>query len=159
MLENSANGNLSSVHFVSCMQSTSGWTASSQRITWGKRAIIELTFQVAIFIGISDFEFRIADFKKRLSSPRWISWFGGVTVESTFAKFEIRNPKFEILKGCNQPSEQRAAPRNVVNEDVFVDGVRAVAINSQSIQYRSSCCRGEVSVRSAAHLCFTKFEI
>src|SRR5687768_2130217 len=32
------------------MQRTSGWTASSQRTTWGSRAMIELTFQVAIFI-------------------------------------------------------------------------------------------------------------
>ena len=43
-------GNLSSVHFVSCMQRTSGLTASSQRVTLGIRARTELTFQVAISI-------------------------------------------------------------------------------------------------------------
>src|SRR6266849_8721516 len=47
---NSSNGNLSSAHLVSCMQSTSGCAASSQRVTCGKRAMIELTFQVAIFM-------------------------------------------------------------------------------------------------------------
>src|SRR5215213_711054 len=35
------------MHFVSCMQMTSGCTESSQRMTCGRRARIEFTFQVA----------------------------------------------------------------------------------------------------------------
>src|SRR5688500_11768196 len=43
-------GTLSSVHFVSCTQRTSGLTSSSQRVRLGMRARMELTFHVAISI-------------------------------------------------------------------------------------------------------------
>src|SRR5882724_11407590 len=48
--ENSSAGNLSSMHFVSCMHRTSGLAVSSHFTACGKRASTELTFQVAIFI-------------------------------------------------------------------------------------------------------------
>ena len=40
-----------------------------------------------------------------------------------------------------------------------MNGVRSIAINSESVQNGGACGRGEVSIGSAAHLNFAEFEI
>jgi hypothetical protein len=95
------------------MQTTSGFTSSSQRVTAGKRASIEFTFQVAINISL----------------------------------------------GEQETADQRAAARDVVGFNVFVNGVSAIAADSQTVEHRNPECGEKVSIRRAADLRFAEIEI
>src|SRR3954447_16812739 len=56
MAEKVSAGNAASASFVSCMQSTSGSHSASHASTRGRRALRELTFQVAMRISLVTLE-------------------------------------------------------------------------------------------------------
>src|SRR5262249_9529359 len=58
-----------------------------------------------------------------------------------------------------QGTDERAASRDIAGFDVFVDGVRTITTDSQSVERRNSHRGQKISIRSAADLCFTKIEI
>src|SRR3569832_44024 len=95
------------------MQMTSGCTESSQRMTCGRRARIEFTFQVAS----------------------------------------------SMLNRHQETTDECAATRDVAGFDVFVNSVRAVAADAQTIEHRNPHGCEEVSIRRATDLRFTEIEV
>src|SRR5713101_5464332 len=64
-----------------------------------------------------------------------------------------------VLESRNQPRQQRAATWNVIDPDVLMCRMRAVAIETQAIQDRCAHRRREVSVRGAPDLRLAQFII
>src|SRR6266571_9315404 len=62
-----------------------------------------------------------------------------------------------VLDCCNQPRQQRAATWNVIDQDVLMCRMCAVAIEAQTIQDRCAHRRGEVSVGGASDLRLAQF--
>src|SRR5438128_2273057 len=114
------------------MQSTSGCAFCNQRVTRGKRAMIELTFQVASFM------FQVSGFK------------------FYYLKLETLNLK---LERSDQSSQQRPAQRNSISDDVLMRRVRAVAFNAEAIEYRNPQSSDKVPVGGSADARFTQIEI
>src|SRR5439155_2769552 len=124
---------LSSAHFVSCMHSTSGSAAASQRVTCGRRAMIELTFQVASF----------------MSEPPAVA---GGHVLSCLEILARPLPQAVLTsERSNQSRQQRPPHRNIIDDNMFVGRVRAVAFDAQSVEYRHAQRPDKVSIGSAAH--------
>src|SRR5437762_3423849 len=114
------------------IQSTSGCTFCSQRVTRGKRAMIELTFQVASFM------FQVSGFK--------------------FYDLELETLNLK-LERSDQSRQQRSAHRNIIGDDVLMCRVRAVAFNAEAIEYRNPQSSDKVPVGGSADACFTQIEI
>ena len=58
----------------------------------------------------------------------------------------------------NQSRNQSSAPGYSRGQNVFMSRVRAIAVNSQTIQHGDSHRREKISVGSAAHLRFSQLE-
>src|SRR5207237_1170672 len=107
------------------MQRTSGWAFSSQRVMRGRRAIIELTFQVAIFISI-------------WSAPAERCGDGALECRDTQtrgrrskAPSSLRSAgAFHKSQRRDQSGQKRAAQRNIVGEDMLMRRVCTIALNA-----------------------------
>src|SRR5215813_8435057 len=137
------------------MQRMSGFSFSSQRMTSGRRAITELTFQVAIFI---------LEYAGKAKRRRRFSIDSSRSAHHESAWIQRRRRRFALPAHSKsqtgyQSSQQRASKRNVVGQNMFVRGMRAITLHPQTIKHRHTQRADKVSVRCASDACFTQVKV